>query len=184
MRNFRIPPSLVAVALTVFAMLTLGACATNQPVGQQVDDATLTSKVKAKLTADPEVNPFNIDVDTEDGIVTLRGRVEDPEAKTQAERLARDTSGVRGVRNQIRVGERVGSDVPASDQAIAAAVTAELAADSDTSAMNIDVDVQDGVVTLSGVVKSAAARQEAERIARNADGVRSVRNELQVRTGR
>lgn len=183
MRNFRIPPSLVAVALTVFAMLTLGACATTQPAGQQVDDATITSKVKAKLTADPEVNPFNIDVDTDDGVVTLRGRVEDPEAKTQAERLARDTSGVRSVRNQIRVGERVGSETPASDQGIAAAVSAALAADSDVAATNIDVDVQDGVVTLSGVVKSAAARQEAERIARNADGVRSVRNELQVRTG-
>jgi hyperosmotically inducible protein len=184
MRNHRITPTLAAVLLTVAVLLTLGACSSTQSTGQQVDDATITSKVKAKLTADPEVNPFNIDVDTDAGVVTLRGRVEDPEAKTEAAKLARNTTGVVSVRNEIRVGERVGSETPASDQAIAAAIQTEIAADTDVAAVNIDVDVQDGVVTLSGVVKTEMARQEAERIARNHDGVRSVVNQLEVRAGK
>lgn len=184
MRNNRIPPSLVAVALTVLAMLTLGACSSTQPAGQQVDDAGLTAKVKAKLAADPEVNPFNIDVDTDDGVVTLRGRVEDPEAKTEAGKLARQTSGVRSVRNLIEVGESGMETAPGTDAALVTAIKAELTADPDVAATNIDVDAQDGVVTLSGTVKTSAARQEAERIARSVDGVRSVRNELKVQGGR
>lgn len=184
MRNFRITPAVLAVALTVFTMLTLAACSTTQPAGEQVDDAALTSKVKAKLTADPEVNPFNIDVDTDQGVVTLRGEVDDSETKAEAGKLARNTSGVRGLRNLIEVGDGPMETVPGTDAALVTAITARLAADDDVAAANIDVDAQDGLVTLSGTVKTSAARQEAERIARSVDGVRSVRNELKVQTGR
>lgn len=185
MRNHRITPTLAAVLLSVAVLLTLGACATTQSPGQQVDDATITAKVKTKLTADPQVNPFNIDVDTDDGVVTLRGRVEDAEAKVAAEQLARDTSGVRGVRNEIRVGQRVGSETPASDQALAAVIETKFAADPEVSTLNIDVDVQDGVVTLSGWVKSEAARQKAHDIAHSVNGVDTVYfDQLKVRAGR
>lgn len=184
MHTLRLSPAVVAVVLTVFAMLTLGACSTTQPAGEQVDDAGITAQVKSKLTADPDVNPFNVDVDTDGGVVTLRGRVDDAETKAEAGKLARGTSGVRGVRNLLEVGESAMETAPGTDTALVAAVTGKLAADSDTSAMNIDVDAQDGVVTLSGTVKSQAARQEAERIARSVDGVRNVRNELKVQAGR
>ena len=47
-------------------------------------------------------------------------------------------------------------------------------------ATNIDVDSEMGVVTLTGMVKTADARQEAEDLAAGTDGVRSVRNNLTV----
>lgn len=184
MRNLKISPALVAVALTVFAMLTLAACSSTQTTGEQVDDAAITAKVKSKLAADPEVNPFNVDVDTDDGVVTLRGRVDDSATKTEAGKLARNTDGVRGVRNMLEVGESGMETAPGTDAALVTAVTAKLAADDDVAASNIDVDAQDGVVTLSGTVKTSAARQEAERLARSVDGVRNVRNELKVEAGR
>jgi hyperosmotically inducible periplasmic protein len=178
MRNFRTP--VVALAFTIVAVLALGACSTTEPAGQQIGDAALTSTVKAKLAADSSVNPFNIDVDTTDGVVTLRGRVEDPEAKTEAERMARNTDGVRGVRNLIEVGDGPSGGERVDDAALVAAVEGKLTADDDVSAANIDVDVQDGVVTLSGTVRSAEARAEAERLAKSVEGVRSVRNELKI----
>lgn len=178
MRDFR--TSVTALALTIFVALALGACSTTRPVGDQMDDAALTAEVKGKLIADSDVNPFEIDVDTMDGVVTLRGRVNELENKTEAERLARETSGVRGVRNLITVGEAPGDRAPGSDAALVASIEGQLAADTDTSGLNIDVDVQDGVVTLSGVVRTAEARAEAERIARSTSGVKSVRNELRV----
>jgi hypothetical protein len=46
--------------------------------------------------------------------------------------------------------------------------------------VNVDVDVTDGVVTLSGVVHNEAEAAEAERLAREVDGVTEVRNELKV----
>lgn len=46
--------------------------------------------------------------------------------------------------------------------------------------MNVDVDVTDGVVTLSGVVHNEAEAAEAERLAREVEGVKDVKNDLKV----
>jgi hyperosmotically inducible periplasmic protein len=178
MRNFRV--SVTALALTIFTVLALGACSTTEPAGQQFDDGILTSKVKAKLAADPDINPFKIDVDTQDGVVSLRGRVEEASDKTVAGRLARETQGVKSVHNEITVGMAPHDQTPGSDEALMGAIKGQLAGTSGVSAMNIDVDVNDGVVTLSGTVKTAEARAKAESIAKGVDGVKSVHNELKV----
>ncbi|HYG64223.1 MAG TPA: BON domain-containing protein [Thermoanaerobaculia bacterium] len=94
------------VCFALMALLALGACSSTRTPGAQVDDAAITAAVKAKLTADGDINPFNIDVDTNEGVVTLQGRVEKEEARTKAEQLARDTDGVRRVVNLITVGDR------------------------------------------------------------------------------
>ena len=170
---------LVCGALAVL-ILGAGACATSQPAGQQVDDAAVTAKVKTKIASDPELNPFDIDVDTLDGVVTLRGRVSSREKAQEAEKLARHTEGVSRVENRLEIGasQTVGERV--DDAAIASKVDAKLVAATDIAANNIDVDVQDGVVTLSGVVKSAAAKHRAEEVAETVEGVRRVVNELEV----
>ena len=71
-------------------------------------DAGITAKVKAKLTADPEINPLRIDVDTIDGRVTLSGKVRTERQREEAEQLARGTEGVLEVVNLIEVGPRGG----------------------------------------------------------------------------
>lgn len=74
------------------------------PVAEEVlNDASITAKIKAKLIADPEINPFHIDVDTVDGIVTLNGKVASADIKAEAEKLARHTDGVKSVNNVIQV---------------------------------------------------------------------------------
>jgi hyperosmotically inducible periplasmic protein len=182
MRTNRTALPLAAALLTVGALLTLGACSSTQPAGQQVDDATITARVKAKLVADPEVNPFNIDVDTDAGVVTLRGTVEDPEAKAEAGKLARGTSGVRSVRNDIRVGD-TSAEQRVDDGALVAEIKGRIAADPDLNPFNIDVDVNQGVVTLSGTVTTNGARARAVEIAQRVDGVVRVENQLKVGGG-
>ena len=105
-RNWqRIPVILLALA----AVLALAAaCSSTKTVGTQVDDAAITASVKAKLAADGDINPFNIDVDTNGGVVTLNGRVAKAEARTKAERHARETDGVKRVINLIQVGDQTG----------------------------------------------------------------------------
>lgn len=93
------------VCFTLAIVLALGACSTTSTPGTQIDDAAITAAVKAKLTADGDINPFNIDVDTNEGVVTLQGRVEKVEAKMKAEQLARETDGVRRVINLVKVGD-------------------------------------------------------------------------------
>jgi len=96
---------LSAVCLALVLALSLGACSSTRTAGTQVDDAAITAKVKAKLAADGDINPFNIDVDSNEGVVTLQGRVTKDESRTKAEQLARDTDGVTRVINLIKVGD-------------------------------------------------------------------------------
>src|SRR5262245_43900368 len=67
-----------------------------------------------------------------------------------------------------------------SDSAITSSVKSKLATDPETSAVRIDVDTSNGVVTLSGAVPTAAEKAEAERVARNTEGVRQVVNNVTV----
>ena len=94
------------IGLALVLALVLGACSSTRTVGTQVDDAGITAKVKAKLAADGDINPFNIDVDTNEGVVTLQGRVAKEEARTKAEQIARDTDGVKRVINLVKVGDK------------------------------------------------------------------------------
>lgn len=172
------------LTLTVAAALIVGfgACASTQSASTQIDDATITSKVKTKLSADPEVNPFNIDVDTDDGIVRLSGKVEKERARDEAQRLAVATRGVRGVINNISIGHTTLGQ-RAGNTGLAAKVKAKIAADPELNPFNIDVDGDDGTITLSGRVATDTARAEAEELARNTQGVRDVRNLLEVGKG-
>jgi hyperosmotically inducible periplasmic protein len=74
------------------------------PVAREVlNDAGITARIKAKLIADPEVAGAHIDVDTIDGRVTLNGKVASEDQRTEAEKLATRTEGVKGVVNLIQV---------------------------------------------------------------------------------
>lgn len=169
------------IVAALFLAVAATACTTTRPVGQQLDDNTITMRVESRLTADSGVNPTNVDVDTLDGVVSLRGEVETEEARTTAERLARETDGVVAVRNEIRVqGEPGEDDETLSDVAITAKIKTKLAADPDINPFNVDVDTLDGVVTLSGIVGKAENVERIEEIARGTEGVVAVRNELQV----
>ncbi|HEX3557305.1 MAG TPA: BON domain-containing protein [Thermoanaerobaculia bacterium] len=106
MRNSMLLRASAAAFLALVLALALNACKTTVPVREQVDDASITTKVKARLAADGDINPFNIDVDTNEGVVTLQGRVKTQEIRTKAERLARETGGVKRVINLVKVGDK------------------------------------------------------------------------------
>lgn len=85
-------------------------------VGPILDDTAITARVKAKLIADPEINPFHIDVDTVDGRVALNGKVSRREQREEAEDLARGTEGVRAVVNLIQVAGEAPPTPPAGSR--------------------------------------------------------------------
>ena len=67
-----------------------------------------------------------------------------------------------------------------TDAAITSAVKTKLLGDPDVKGLNIDVDTSNGVVTLTGVVHTAAERTEAIRLARTTKGVKNVKNVLKL----
>ena len=81
--------------------LTVG----ERTAGSWIDDVMISSKVKAKLIANSEIKAGDIDVSSSQGVVTLIGRVSSQTIKSTAERVARDTSGVKDVHNELLVGK-------------------------------------------------------------------------------
>jgi osmotically-inducible protein OsmY len=101
--------TLAALALAgigLCAVPLLESCSSTQPVESQMEDAEITSKIKAKFLGDSDVKALDISVETEEGIVYLTGRVASQFEKDEAERIARDTDDVRDVVNHIQVGDR------------------------------------------------------------------------------
>lgn len=98
--------SLILVTAAATAVLGLSACAVardQQTVGSYIDDATLTTRVKAKFAENPTVSALAISVETLKGVVQLSGFAKSSEERAMAEKLARETSGVQSVRNDIVV---------------------------------------------------------------------------------
>ena len=73
-------------------------------VSKSAAGAALTTKVKSALAADAGMRTMtSIDVDSADGVVTLKGRVHTADAKKKAEQVAKQVDGVKSVKNQLTV---------------------------------------------------------------------------------
>jgi osmotically-inducible protein OsmY len=169
-----------------------------------ISDAWLTAKVQSKYYIDNDVRGLDIDVTTENGVVTLTGTVETPQERRQAVALARNTEGVRDVRDQLMVqadtepaGATAGRQpAPASqpgdrevgtagtsvveDAWITTKIQSQYFLDPLVKGHEINVDTMNGVVTLAGSVESDQHKQMAEQIARETEGVRRVDNRLTI----
>jgi len=91
-------------ALLVLA--SVSGCAAvegRETAGQYTDDATISTKVRGQLIKDEALKAFDIHVETMQGVVQLSGFVDSTSQKAQAERIARETNGVKGVRDNIIV---------------------------------------------------------------------------------
>jgi hyperosmotically inducible periplasmic protein len=91
--------SLIAVILVLSGCQAI----TGDTLGQNIDDTTITTSVKAKLAADKGSSVTRVQVDTNRGVVALTGTVESSADRARAEQIARGVSGVRGVANNLQV---------------------------------------------------------------------------------
>jgi len=101
MKNIR--PLVIALASATLLVSVTG-CAVfrdQEPIGAYIDDATLTTRVKAKFAESPAVSAAAISVETMKGTVQLSGFAKTADERRMAENLARNTSGVKSVRNDI-----------------------------------------------------------------------------------
>ena len=182
MRSLARPPlpriTFATLVLGVTALIAAG-CSTTQTVGTQISDADIEAEAETRIAADPQLNPFEIDVDSEEGIVRLSGMVDDLDDVEAAEELVRNVDGVRGVDNDLTFGEQA-VEQRISDARLTSTVKSRLAADPAVVPTNVNVDVEAGVVTLTGRVETAEAKRRAEEIAAGTDGVLGVENLLRV----
>jgi hyperosmotically inducible periplasmic protein len=101
----KLTQALAFAILTGAALVTTGCAVVREQetVGAYVDDATITTQVKAKLVEDKNVDAGAVKVETLNGTVSLSGFAKSSAEKAQAEYIARNTKGVREVINQMVV---------------------------------------------------------------------------------
>jgi osmotically-inducible protein OsmY len=93
----------VAAVATTISATGCAVARDQQTVGSYIDDTAITTRVKAKFAEDKTVSAMSISVESLKGVVQLSGFAKSAEERGMAERLARETSGVVAVRNDIIV---------------------------------------------------------------------------------
>lgn len=191
------------IAAVALSLLT-AAC------GQQADyssqDFRLAQAVRDRFGASQDTKgaTSRIRVEAKDGTVTLTGTVDTTADQSLAAQVARSTSGVKNVVNQVTVnvpvlpvpdepfeeqkvraeagsnGESVGAS--SEDARIYQAVRRQLVRHESTPKKAIFVDVENGDVTLRGMIFTTVARDEAVAAALKVDGVKAVRDRLVINT--
>jgi hyperosmotically inducible protein len=136
-------------------LLALGACQRNdgETVGEKADTGASKTEQAAR----------NAEQDVKDATASAGAAVKNAGEETRA------------------MGAAAADKV--EDAVITTKVNAALASDKDLSAVKIDVDTKNGVVTLTGPAPTASARDHATELARNVKGVTSVNNQLTVKAG-
>lgn len=175
----------------------------------RITDADIENAIKTKFNDDVQLRAANIsvDADVDNNSVTLSGTVESQALRTRAVELAKGARANMVVTDKIDVqpreisraeyteeyareqraraknsGETIGSSL--DDAWIHTKITTKLLGNATTPGRKINVDVNNNVVTLRGTVDTAAEKSEAERVARQTDGVKQVVNRLAVNPAR
>lgn len=144
-------------------------------------DAQLQNEIQAEINAEPKIaDPGRIGVAVQHGVVTLTGQVSAPACKWEAERAAWRVEGVRAVAEEIEV-KPAGAKL--TDVEIADAVATLLEWSAELDAKRVHARVEDGWVTLDGVVGDTTERNAAERLAAGIRGVGGVSNRIRLADG-
>jgi hyperosmotically inducible protein len=184
MITFKSTRTLVAMLLS--GMLALAAvsagAADSLSAGEVVDDASIGTRLTAALIADDLTDAADIDIEINAGNVQLNGYTDSQQAIDKAGKIAEQTEGVKSVKNNLKVadGERSAEEY-AEDKILVGKVNAALVSSQGANAARIDVEVNNGRVSLGGHVDSENAKSAAEQAAKSVSGVREVDNNLEVR---
>ncbi|QBJ63990.1 BON domain-containing protein [Pseudoalteromonas sp. DL-6] len=189
------------IAALVLGTTAMGAQASSWE--NESKDAWIDGKAETVLLMNTNLNNFDINTDVKNGKVMLTGKVNSEVDKELAEELVLSLDGVTEVENDLTVIElkdakdlttvdqmnakhhdstMMDSDTESdlTDAKITTVITTRYLFDSEVGGTDIDVDTDNGVVTLKGTVESDAEKQLAMEIAKNAEDVREVVDELTV----
>lgn len=152
-------------------------------VSNYMGDSAVTAKVKSALVDDDAIKSTDISVDTTNGVVTLSGFVASQAEADKAVAAAKNVEGVKSVSDKLHVrdAKEQSAKAYAGDTATTGEVKAKLLADDIVPSRNVKVITTEGVVQLTGTVENKAQSDRAESVAKAVDGVKSVKNDLQIK---
>ncbi|HDY93847.1 BON domain-containing protein [Pseudoalteromonas sp. AS84] len=179
---------------SIIAALVLGTTAMGAQANSwenESKDAWIDGKAETVLLMNTNLNNFDINTDVKNGKVVLTGKVNSELDKELAEELVLSLDGVSDVENSLTVVKSMDTkdrskdmmdddDNDLTDAKITTVITTRFLFDSEVGGTDIDVDTDNGIVTLNGSVESEAEKQLAVKIAKNAEDVRDVVDKLSI----
>ena len=191
---------------SIVGVLLLHGCSTNATNSAAPGNSEMEQSIKTQLSSDPQLQGIGVDAKADKNEVTLSGTVPTEDLRTKAVDLAKTGRPNLVVTDKIDVqpsqiarseytedmaraarekakefGDKIGNSL--DDAWIHTKIKAKLIDNPDTPARKINIDVIDQVVTLHGRVETIAAKDEAERTAKQTEGVKRVNNRLKVQAG-
>lgn len=162
--------------LAVAALASAVVLAPSAHAQEDLTDRTISDKIEDEMFVDRGVLSHRIDVMTADGVVTLRGEVDNILAKERALRIAETVKGVRSVVNRIEVDP---SDYRL-DPDIQSDIEAALLSDPAAESTEVQASVTDGAVTLTGTVDSYRERELVNTVVKGVRGVTAVTDNIMI----
>jgi len=171
----------------------------SQSAEQGVEQQWKAGLVEGAYLFNTSLNNFKIDVDVTGSTATIEGNVDTDVEKSLAEEIALSIDGIDKVDNRLTVASSSDKDAmqaaevdqdqsdsktfkeKLSDAAITTKVKSRLIANPQATGLDINVDTEDGTVTLNGQVESDTEKELAFYIAHNTGGVVSVKNRIEVK---
>ena len=180
MSNIRAIPLLLIMLLALsgcFAAAIVGgstaAINDERSLGNQLDDAAISTKVDTRLIAEKDMPSRWVSVQSIEGVVTLTGYLPSRSHIERAIFITREIRGVRSVQSELKVGSPKISNL-FSDSWITTQVKSRLWDDKVVSGFTIHVETVDGKVYLQGIVSDFTHRQHAKQLASGVKGVTAV----------
>lgn len=152
-------------------------------MGAEVSDSVITARIKADLAKNALIHTREISVKTDDGVVWLKGTVESVTEATTAIEIASSTEGVKNVDvTQLYV---FNSSQPMTDTFITAKIKGIFLKNNLTNGLSevplsVKVETQNGVVFLSGSVKTTQQREKLIELVKSVEGVKDVKTALKI----
>ena len=164
---------LLTLIMSAGALLVTSASARASDTDSRIESSAAKSYVFKTYLKDDSIK-----TESKDGVVTLTGTVADANHKSLAQDTVAGLPGVISVDNQLQVS----SEQPAehSDTWIGWKVKSALLFHRNVSATGTDVDVKDGIVTLTGEASSLAQKELTTEYAQDVDNVKGVKNDMTI----
>ncbi len=142
-------------------------------VGTQIDDSIMQKNLASKLAIRDKSYLLSVKIKVLDGRIFLTGKVDDPEEKLQITKLAWETSGVRSVKNDVKIKEKFDFKQSAKDLLITSQLRTALILNKKIKASNYNIDTYKKKIFIYGI---ALTKNERKEVINEAKEILDVKN--------
>jgi len=157
------------------------AVAQERTVGDAIDDAVISARVKDRLLQQSGQLFLRVGTEVIEGRVLLTGSVRSAQDRVEAVRVAWTVPGVREVLNEIQVTDRGGIANSIADARLTTTLRLQMMGDRGIVDINYSIDTVNGIVYLMGIAQDQAELDRVIGYARNISGVRQVVSHVVLR---